>query len=36
MEKDNPNQLIMNKPTMALKKKPEKNIFAERVKKFEN
>ena len=35
-KKENPNELIMRKPIKTLKKKPVKNVFAERVKQFEN
>ena len=35
-EKENPDQLIMNKPTMADKKKPKKISFEERIKQFES
>ena len=35
-EKENPDQLIMNKPTIADKKKPKKISFEERIKQFES
>ena len=38
VEKENPNNLIMNKPTVnknTIKKKPKKIDFLERIKKFE-
>ena len=38
VEKENPNNLIMNKPTVSkntIKKKPKKIDFLERIKKFE-
>ena len=35
-EKENPDQLIMNKPTMIDKKKPKKISFEERIKQFES